>query len=105
MSLRVILLTLVFGVCFGVVVGLVWHGVGMWLTWVAATGVPLTAVFNDEQLVHCDVCGKRVKMGYATCHHCGYSRTAAAWSFTVSMAEACHRPPTVDRPARCTVRP
>ena len=32
------------------------------------------AVFNDEQMIRCDQCGKRVKLGASTCHHCGYAR-------------------------------
>ena len=54
LSLRVVFLSLVVGISAG---GLTY----------------LLAVVNDAQMVRCYACGKRVKMGANTCHHCGHS--------------------------------
>lgn len=75
LSIRALLLSLVVGVCAGVVVSLIWSSVAiMWVVWPVAAVTYLLAVFNDVQMVKCDQCRKRVKMGADACHHCGYSR-------------------------------
>ena len=80
-SLRVIFLSLVVGVCAYVLVQLAWSGVGFWLMWLVAAGTYALAVWGggsgEGQMVKCDACGKRVKMGSERCHHCGYSRVQA----------------------------
>jgi len=74
LSLRVILFSLIAGIGVEVLVSLAWHGLHMWIVWLVAGLCYLVAVFNDEQMVRCAACGKRVKLGYSTCHHCGYRR-------------------------------
>lgn len=41
---------------------------------VGAVGYWLAIVMSDDQMMRCDACQKRVKLGATTCHHCGYSR-------------------------------
>ena len=43
-------------------------GVIAWLgAWVAIS-------LNDRLVLNCDECGSRVKLGFRTCRHCGYTR-------------------------------
>ena len=74
LSLRVLALCLVAGVGFGVLVGLVWPSATMPTVWVVAALCYVAAVLNDGQMVRCDPCRKRVKLGANRCHHCGFSR-------------------------------
>lgn len=74
LSLRVGCMTLVLAVVAGALVGLAWPAAavpvtfGVWgLGW-------LGYVFSDNQMLGCDACGKMVKLGASTCHHCGYVR-------------------------------
>ncbi len=74
LSIRVIALSLVVGVCAGVLLQLVWPGVPLMpVVWLVAAACYVMAVLNDEQMIRCPRCMKRVKMGADTCHHCGYS--------------------------------
>lgn len=34
----------------------------------------LAGVANDDLMMYCGACHKRVKTGASTCHHCGYAR-------------------------------
>lgn len=73
LSLRVIVLCLVAGIGGGVLAGMAFGTAAtMPAVWVIAALCYLVAVFNDGQMVKCDACGKRVKMGAQRCHHCGY---------------------------------
>lgn len=75
LSIRVAFFCLLLGVCVGVLVGMAWPGATMPTVWIVAVGAWVAAVwFNTGQMVKCDACGKRVKMGFDRCHHCGYSR-------------------------------
>lgn len=75
LSIRVIFLSLVGGVVGGVLVTSIAPAVPtMPVVWIVAGLVYVVAVMNDEQMVKCDACSKRVKMGASTCHHCGYTR-------------------------------
>jgi uncharacterized membrane protein YoaK (UPF0700 family) len=71
LSIRVMFFSLVVGVCAGVLVGLVWGPATMPVTWLVAAGCYVMAVMNHEQAIRCAGCGKRVKLGYTRCHHCG----------------------------------
>lgn len=74
-SIRVIFLSLVVGVCGGVLIQLVWASVPLMpVVWIVAAGCYAMALFNDGQMIRCDSCRKRVKMGAERCHHCGYVR-------------------------------
>lgn len=76
-SLRIVFFSLLAGVGFWVLVSLVWPGVGYWLMWLIAAATYALAVWGGGeggQMVKCDACHKRVKLGASTCHHCGYSR-------------------------------
>lgn len=73
-SLRVILLSMIGGGIVGAVASAAWAPLGVPVTLVVWVGLWFLMVMNDGQMVRCDACGKRVKMGYSTCHHCGYSR-------------------------------
>jgi len=45
---------------------LIWPAcIFFWVCW-------LGAVFNDDVLLDCPFCGKRLKIGKSTCHHCGH---------------------------------
>jgi hypothetical protein len=74
LSIRVVFLCLVGGGGCGVLVGTKWPGAEMPVVWTSAALLYLVAVFNDGQMVACDACRKRVKIGATTCSHCGYSR-------------------------------
>ena len=43
----------------------------VWLTWPLYGLLLLAAVFNDDNVLYCPFCKKRVKMGAQACHHCG----------------------------------
>lgn len=73
-SIRAVLSSLFAGFLAAVLVGLVWPWAEMPALWIVAAVCYLGVVLNDGQMVKCDACGKRVKLGYATCHHCGYAR-------------------------------
>lgn len=68
-------MSLVFGVCVGVLVGLVRPSATMPVVWIAAAAAYVVAILNDGQMIHCAACRKRVKLGATTCHHCGYQQT------------------------------
>lgn len=75
LSIRLAFFCLVLGVCVYVLVQMAWSGVGYWLMWLVAGAAWVAAVwFNTDQMVKCDACSRRVKMGADVCHHCGYSR-------------------------------
>lgn len=76
LSIRVWFFSLICGISVYVLVSLVWHGVGFWLMWVAAGLAYAIAVLNDEQMIRCEACGRRVKLGYNRCQHCGYHSPA-----------------------------
>lgn len=82
LSIRVILLSLIVGVAAYVLVQLVWAGVGYWLMWLVAAATYALAVWGggagQGELVKCPACRKRVKLGADRCHHCGFTRAAAA---------------------------
>jgi hypothetical protein len=73
LSVRVIVLALVGGVGVGVLVGMKWPDATMPAVWTTAGVLYIIAIFNDGQMIKCAACGKRVKLGATTCHHCGYS--------------------------------
>ncbi len=43
----------------------------VWVTWPLYGLLILAAVFNDDNVLYCPFCKKRVKMGAQACHHCG----------------------------------
>lgn len=69
-SLRVLLGTFLGAAVIGWLLSLIWEpliyvGVVLWpLFW-------LGNVLDDDKVTECPHCGKRVKYGYTTCHHCG----------------------------------
>ena len=74
LSLRVILGSLFVSFLGGMLVGLVWERAEMPVVWGLAAVCYLGAVADPSQMLRCDACRKRVKVGASTCHHCGYSR-------------------------------
>jgi hypothetical protein len=77
-SLRVIFSALGVGILAGVVAGLIWTNATVPVMWGAAALFYAQAVLNDGQMLKCDACRKRVKLGASTCHHCGYTAQQAA---------------------------
>lgn len=75
LSIRVIVVSLVFGIAVGVLAGLVRPSLTMPVAWIAAAAAYAVAILNDGQMIHCAACRKRVKLGATTCHHCGYRLT------------------------------
>jgi hypothetical protein len=75
LSLRNIVGSFVAAFIVAVLVGLAWPAAIGPVLVIAFLVVYLARVLNPAQMLKCDACGKRVKMGYTTCHHCGYSRT------------------------------
>lgn len=74
LSIRVIGLSLLVGIAAGVLVNQAAPTIPtMPVVWVVAAMVYLLAVLNEAQMIRCSACGKRVKMGSSTCHHCGYT--------------------------------
>ena len=58
----------------GGVASLLWEPLGYLVFWVA---LPLVFVAGlMAPALSCPRCGKRVKAGYAVCHHCGYDQNA-----------------------------
>ena len=79
LSLRVIGLSLLAGIGAYVLVALVFPSAGFWVMWLIAAATYALAVWgggDNTQMIRCDACGKRVKLGAERCHHCGYSRAA-----------------------------
>jgi hypothetical protein len=75
LSIRLAFFCFLFGLGVGVLVGMAWPAATMPTVWTVAIGSWVAAVFfNTGQMVKCDACSKRVKMGADVCHHCGYSR-------------------------------
>ena len=81
-SLRVIFFSFVFGFAVYALASFVWSGTPLAVMWTAAAAVYVMAVTNDEQMLRCDACGKRVKLGAVRCHHCGYLANSAHWPET-----------------------
>ena len=76
LSIRLAFFCLLLGVCVGVLVGMVWSSATIPVMWITAALAWVGAVMlNTGQMVKCDACGKRVKMGADVCHHCGYARS------------------------------
>jgi hypothetical protein len=67
LSVRVIVVCLLGGVCIGVLAGMAWPNATMPVVWLSALGLYLIAIFNDGQMVKCDACRKRVKLGAERC--------------------------------------
>lgn len=64
--LRVIGFLIVGAVLFGAVTG--------WSPWIFIVPVGLLAIAAYTvagMKLRCPACGKRIKLGYTTCHHCG----------------------------------
>lgn len=78
LSIRVIVCSLLVGIGAGVVVGLAWPAATMPVMWVVAAGTYVLAVMNHEQAIRCASCGKRIKLGYNRCHHCGQAQAPAS---------------------------
>ena len=74
LSLRIIFSSLAVGFIGGVLVGLVWERAEMPVVWGLAAVCYLGAVADPAQMLRCDACRKRVKLGASTCSRCGYSR-------------------------------
>jgi hypothetical protein len=63
-----------FAFMFPFVIVLVWDDAPRWAIWAgwAIGGAVLLLMYLRGNLVlKCPNCGKRVKIGYTTCHHCG----------------------------------
>ena len=64
-----------FALMFPLVIVLVWEDAPTWAVWVGwgIGGAVLLGMYRHGNLVlRCPHCGKRVKIGYTTCHHCGF---------------------------------
>ena len=68
LSFRGIFLSLVVGVCVTA-----FFNASSTVMWLVSGAVYLMFVFNDDQVLKCPACLKRVKLGASTCHHCGYT--------------------------------
>lgn len=65
--------------CMGLIVagvaaaltGALWEPLAAIVFWPVLIAFMLAAIFNDENVLNCPHCRKRVKIGASTCHHCG----------------------------------
>jgi ribosomal protein S27AE len=60
----------------GFLLSLLW-GPLVWAIWPVYALLVLASVFNDDNVLYCPFCKKRVKMGAQACHHCGRSVLSA----------------------------
>lgn len=63
-----------FAFMFPFVIVLVWDDAptwAIWAGWAIGAGVLLLMFLQGNLVLTCPNCGKRVKLGYTTCHHCG----------------------------------
>jgi hypothetical protein len=74
LSIRVVCLAILAGFFAGFAASFISEALVAPAIVIVMVGAWLAAVLNDEQMMRCDACLKRVKMGATTCHHCGYSR-------------------------------
>ena len=72
-SVRVIFLAGVVGLVAGVLAALVSESLQMPVMFAAMAVMWLSAVFNDEVVLECPHCKKRVAISADTCSHCGRS--------------------------------
>lgn len=69
-SIRVLAGSFLASLIVATVLSLIWHPLlySFFVIWPLAW---LGNVADDTKAVVCPHCGKRVKYGYSTCHHCG----------------------------------
>ena len=68
---------------FPLLIVLVWNDAprwAIWAGWIVGAGVMLVLYLGGGLVLKCAQCGKRVKIGYTTCHHCGYDARATSES-------------------------
>lgn len=70
-SIRIILLGAMLAGVAGYLASLLWEPLAAVVVWPVFIGFMLLAMFNDENVIYCPHCRKRVKIGAASCHHCG----------------------------------
>lgn len=59
-----------------IAVSIVWPDAPQWLLTAILIGMialVVTGWLRGALVLKCPACGKRVKIGYTTCHHCGYA--------------------------------
>lgn len=70
-SWRVLGTAILVGILGGLALSYIWEPLGTWAFWPLFAIALLLAMFNDDAVLYCPHCGKRVKVGHDTCHHCG----------------------------------
>lgn len=70
-SWRVLGTAILVGILGGLALSYIWEPLGTWAFWPLFVTALLLAMFNDDAVLYCPHCGKRVKVGHDTCHHCG----------------------------------
>lgn len=70
LSLRVLLGGLVASIFVSVVLSFLWDPL-QYLWWFLYPAFLVGVFFNDDLVLRCPWCEKRVKLGATTCHHCG----------------------------------
>lgn len=93
-SFRILMAALFAGLIAAVLTAFVWEAAVGVVFVVVTGGVWVLAVLNEENVPYCPHCGKRVKLGSGTCHHCGRDVRAAAAASG----------PSIESPARPTPR-
>jgi hypothetical protein len=71
LSIRVWLGSFVAALIAATLLSMVSETLGVWLFWPIWILLLLAAMFNDDLVLYCPYCRKRVKMGADSCHHCG----------------------------------
>lgn len=91
-SLRILMSAVFLGLIACVLASFLWDPLTVPVFVLVTGGVWLLAVLNDENVLTCPHCGKRVKLGSTVCHHCGRDATAKGTA-AVSAPDRSDDPP------------
>lgn len=72
-----------FVILFPLLLVILWEDAPQWAiigAWIVGGLVVVTPYLTGQLALKCPQCGKRIKVGYSTCHHCGYDVRATAGS-------------------------
>lgn len=66
---------------FPLVLVLVWDDAPRWAilgAWIVGALIVIAPYVTGQLALRCPACGKRIKVGYTTCHHCGHAITSGS---------------------------
>lgn len=68
---------------FPLLLAIVWEDAPQWAilgAWIVGAAIVVSPYLLGQAALRCPRCGKRIKVGYSTCHHCGYDVRATLGS-------------------------